>query len=105
MSQAGKMDENDNRNRLIIDTVKFIEKTLPDNIIIENVPGILKFSINVNGEHIKIVDYISKELEKLKYFINYSILDAADYGTPQYRKRAIFLMSKFRKWEFPKSNI
>ena len=102
MSQAGKMDENDNRKRLIIDTVKFIEKTLPDNIIIENVPGILKFSINVSGEHIKIVDYISKELEKLKYFINYSILDAADYGTPQYRKRAIFLISKFRKWEFPK---
>ncbi len=63
MSQAGKMDENDVRNRLIIDTVKFISKTLPDNIIIENVPGILKFSIKVNGKQVKIVDYISSELK------------------------------------------
>ena len=102
MSQAGKMDENDVRNRLIIDTIKFIKETLPENIIIENVPGILKFSINVKGEYIKIVDYISTELEKLKYYINYSVLDAADYGTPQYRKRAIFLISKIKKWDFPK---
>ena len=102
MSQAGKMDENDARNRLIIDTVKFISKTLPDNIIIENVPGILKFSINVNGEYVKIVDYISSELKKLNYYINYSVLDAADYGTPQHRKRAIFLLSRFKEWKFPK---
>ena len=102
MSQAGKMDENDVRNRLIIDTVKFISKTLPDNIIIENVPGILKFSINVNGEYIKIVDYISNKLKKLNYYINYSVLDAADYGTPQHRKRAIFLISKLKEWRFPK---
>lgn len=102
MSQAGKMDENDVRNRLIIDTVKFISKTLPDNIIIENVPGILKFSIKVNGKQVKIVDYISSELKKLKYYINYSVLDAADYGTAQHRKRAIFLLSRFKEWKFPK---
>lgn len=101
MSQAGKMDENDIRNRLIIDTIQFIKETLPDNILIENVPGILKFSINVNGKYVKIIDYISSELSKLKYFINYSVLDAADYGTPQYRRRAIFLISKYKKWEFP----
>ena len=102
MSQAGKMDENDVRNRLIIDTIKFIKNTMPDNIIIENVPGILKFSINVNGKYVKIVDYISNELKQLNYYINYTVLDAADYGTPQYRKRAIFLISKISEWKFPK---
>lgn len=101
MSQAGKMQQDDIRNKLIVNTIDFIKKTLPDNIIIENVPGILKFSINVNNKRIKIVDYILLELERLGYYINYSVLDAADYGTPQFRKRAIFLISKFRKWSFP----
>jgi len=101
MSQAGKMDENDPRNYLIIKVIEFIKKTLPNNIIIENVPMILKFSINVAGKIIKIVDYIEKELAPLGYFINYKILDACDYETPQHRKRAIFLISRLDFWEFP----
>lgn len=104
MSQAGKMDKNDVRNRLIIDTIKFIKNTLPDNIIIENVPQILKFSILLDNKEIKIIDFINNELKPLGYFVNYSILDAADYNTPQYRKRAIFLISKITKWEFPKKH-
>ncbi len=101
MSQAGKMDKNDPRNSLIIHTINFIKKTQPTNIIIENVPQILKFSIIVDSEEIKILDYIIDELEPLGYYINYGILDAADYGTPQTRKRGIFLISKIKKWEFP----
>lgn len=102
MSQAGKMDENDPRNLLIIHTIKFIKKTKPSNIIIENVPTILNFSIKINNKLIKILDYILQELEPLGYYINYAVLDAADYGTPQTRKRAIFLISNIKKWEFPK---
>lgn len=101
MSQAGKMDKNDPRNSLIIHTIEFIKRTLPTNIIIENVPQILKFSIKVNDEEVKILDYIIDEITPLGYHINYAVLDAADYGTPQTRKRAIFLISKIKKWEFP----
>lgn len=101
MSQAGKMDKNDSRNSLIIHTIEFIKRTLPTNIIIENVPQILKFSIKINDEEVKILDYIIDELTPLGYHINYAVLDAADYGTPQTRKRAIFLISKIKKWEFP----
>ena len=101
MSQAGKMDKNDPRNSLIIQTINFIKTTMPDNIIIENVPQILKFSIIIEYNEIKILDYILKELEPLGYYVNYGVLDAADYGTPQSRKRGIFLISKIRKWEFP----
>lgn len=104
MSVAGKMDPNDKRNLLITQTVEFIRRTQPTYIIIENVPGILKFSITINDRKIKIVDYIKDNLTPLGYYINYGILDAADYDTPQYRKRAIFLISKKRKWEFPKKS-
>ncbi|MDR1819359.1 MAG: DNA cytosine methyltransferase [Methanobrevibacter sp.] len=101
MSQAGKMDENDERNYLIIHTINFIKKTLPDNIIIENVPQMLKFSIKVDKKVVKIIHYIKKELEPLGYYINYRVLDACDYETPQNRKRAIILLSKIGKWKFP----
>ena len=101
MSQAGKMNPDDPRNTLIIHTINFIKETRPQNIIIENVPQILKFSIKINGIQKKIVDYITEELSPLGYHINYDILDASDYNTPQIRKRAIFLISSITKWDFP----
>lgn len=101
MSQAGKMNPDDPRNTLIIHTINFIKETHPQNIIIENVPQILKFSIKINGIQKKIVDYITEELSPLGYHINYDILDASDYNTPQTRKRAIFLISSITKWDFP----
>lgn len=104
MSLAGKMDKNDSRNQLIINIIEFIKITKPTNIIIENVPQILNFYIPFEDSYIKIIDYIHSELEPLGYFINASVLNAADYNTPQYRKRAIFLISKLKKWEFPDKN-
>lgn len=101
MSIAGKMDKNDPRNSLIIYTIEFIKQTLPSNILIENVPQILRFSIKVDDVEVKILEYILNELEPLGYFVNYGVLDAADYGTPQTRKRGIFLISKIKKWDFP----
>lgn len=101
MSVAGKMKEDDPRNSLIIYVIKFIKELKPQNIIIENVQGVLKTEILVNNKRIKIVDYIDKELKPLGYFINPTVVDTADYGTPQTRKRAIFLISKIAKWELP----
>lgn len=100
MSVAGKMDEKDPRNRLIIKVVEFIKKVKPNNIIIENVPTMFKTSILVNNEKIKIIDYIKNELSN-EYKISFNILNTADYGTPQTRNRAIVLMSKFENWELP----
>lgn len=102
MSVAGKMDENDVRNKLIMVVVDFIKDVRPKNIIIENVPGILNFSIVVDDKKVKIKDYIYNELEPYGYIINEKVLDAADFDTPQFRKRAIFLISKIKRWEFPK---
>lgn len=104
MSIAGKMNPKDPRNKLIIQVIEFIKETKPSNILIENVPAMLKFSIIVKGEPVRIVDYIEKSLSPLGYIVNYDVLDAADYNTPQYRKRAIFLISRLRHWKFPKKS-
>jgi len=99
MSVAGKMKEDDIRNSLIKYVVEFIKELNPEHILIENVPTILNTSIFINNQKIKITDYIETELKG--YYINYQIVDTADYGTPQTRKRAVFLISKNKKWEFP----
>ena len=101
MSVAGQMKEDDPRNSLIKFVVKMIQDLYPKYAIIENVAGILKTYISLYGNSVKIVDYIREELEPLGYIINSEVIDAADHGTPQNRKRAIFLISRVGKWEFP----
>ena len=101
MSVAGKMKENDPRNSLIKYVIEFIKQLEPDNIIIENVPGILRTYISIKGVKTLIIEYINNELKPLGYNINSTLIDTANYGTPQTRKRAIFLISKFSKWELP----
>jgi len=98
-SMAGKMEEDDIRNSLIKYVIKMIQDLKPKNILIENVPGMLKSYILHNGEKIKMLDYIEQELDG--YIINTKVVNTADYGTPQNRKRAIFLISNIKKWEFP----
>ena len=102
MSIAGKMQEDDPRNSLIKFVVEIIKALEPSNALIENVRGVLKTSILVNGKSVKIVDYVNSELTPLGYFINPVVVDASDYGTPQTRRRAIFLISKIAKWDLPK---
>ena len=68
MSVAGKMDQNDPRNKLIIFVIQSILDLNADFALIENVPGILKFFIKVNDKWIKITDYILNKLKK-KYNI------------------------------------
>ncbi len=99
MSIAGHMREDDPRNSLIKYVVKMIQDLQPSYAIIENVPRILTTYLVDKQKKIKVVDFILRELHM--YHVNYQIVDTADYGTPQSRKRAIFLISKKEKWEFP----
>ena len=99
MSLAGKMQEDDPRNSLIKYVVKLAQELQPTNILIENVPKVLKTYLVHHGEKLKITDFIKNELEPLGYVINPVVVDASDYGTPQSRKRAIYLISKLGKWE------
>ena len=101
MSLAGKMHEDDPRNSLIKYVIKLAQELEPTNILIENVPKVLNTYLVHKGKKLKITDFIKNELEPLGYIINPVVVDASDYGTPQSRKRAIFLISKLRKWELP----
>ncbi len=100
MSNAGKKDKDDERNRLIIPVIEFIKRVEPNNILIENVPQMFNSEIIIRNKWTNILSYITKEVTKLGYKIKAEVLDSADYGTPQHRKRAIILISK-NDFDFP----
>jgi len=101
MSIAGKMEEDDPRNSLIIKALQVFKELKPDYMLIENVTQMLKTSIVYRGKQIKIVDFITKQIGN-DYVAKFNVFDAADYGTPQFRKRAIVrIYKKTLTWKDP----
>lgn len=107
MSLAGSKDENDPRNYLVISAVEAVKRIKPKYVLFENVTMQLKTTIVYEGKKILIPDYIKQELGNEYSFNSNYIMNTMDYGVPQQRKRAIFLM--VRKdvgtiWELPPAN-
>jgi len=85
-SVAGKRDPNDPRNRLFEQFVRVVQETQPDYFVMENVPGILTMSKG------KVAEAILEAFAEAGYpGTSVAILEAADYGVPQLRSRAIFV--------------
>ncbi|SFI01445.1 DNA (cytosine-5)-methyltransferase 1 [Selenomonas ruminantium] len=90
-------EQDDPRNRLFFEFVKFVDMANPKAIVIENVQGI----ITRNNGYAK--KRIYEIFESRGYSVNHCILNAADYGVPQYRKRNFFVILKgSRKFDFNK---
>jgi DNA (cytosine-5)-methyltransferase 1 len=84
----------DPRNRLMFRFLDYVDYFLPDCVLIENVPGLL----TKRGA----VEYIMGRLEGAGYNAGHRVLNAADYGAPQVRKRVFFLASRVGIIEFPR---
>lgn len=100
MSIAWKMEEDDPRNSLIIKAVDMILDTDVTSFLIENVPQALKTFIIYHWEKVSIPDFIKMRLEG-KYKITFNVANAADYWTPQTRKRFIILWHKTKERNLP----
>jgi len=92
---AGYRSLNDHRNQLYRTFLEFVQEFRPLNVIIENVPEILKaYDSLVKNE-------ITEQLELLGYKVASASLNAANYGVPQTRSRAFFLASLDGPLRFP----
>ena len=92
---------NDDRNYLINYVIRAIEELLPQFILIENVPALLRLKLPYEGKQCKITDILSMKFSST-YTIESKIVDSADYGVPQTRLRAIIRMyPKGEKWSWP----
>jgi DNA (cytosine-5)-methyltransferase 1 len=101
MSMAGKMDEADPRNTLIVKVMEAVKALSPEFVLIENVPQMLKTSILYQGQAVKITDFIAQMCQG-QYEIVSEVFDTSNHGTPQYRKRAIIrLFKKQYQWKNP----
>ena len=75
----------DPRNNLIRHFLRFVVAMRPKSVMLENVPALAE-----DGRFRR----LCKSLEKLGYHYLVRILDAADYGVPQRRRRLIMLASR-----------
>ena len=84
-SNEGKKNQNDPRNSLIWSYFNIIKKKKPRVWVFENVPG---FKRSYGGKFYK---EAMNFVEKLPYKVSSMILDTANYGVPQHRKRFIMI--------------
>lgn len=90
-SMVGQRRKDDKRNSLFEEVVRVTRITNPKIVIIENVVGLLSMTTQ-DGKDVK--KLIIEEFENLGYNVKYKVLNAADYGVPQQRKRVIFIITK-----------
>lgn len=94
MSTAGKKEEFDPRNSLICCAVEIIKRIKPKYVLLENVPEQLLTRIRVDDKLLLIPDYLNVQLGNDYFFADEIVVDSSDYGVPQSRQRAIFLLSR-----------
>lgn len=87
-SLSGHRDPKDPRNSLFMDYLRIVKDLKPKFFVMENVPGMLSMK-TASGE--KVIDVVLNEMKKTGYNVHYEILNAAEYGVPQARKRLIFI--------------
>lgn len=97
-SMAGKRDVLDERNNLFKQVVRVASIIKPKIVVIENVVGLLSMR---NEFEKSIKDEILRDFEQLGYKIDYQVLNAAEFGVPQARKRVIFIASNKSQVKFP----
>lgn len=93
-----KSEDEDPRNKLFFEFVKFVDLAMPKAIVIENVRGI----VTMNNGYAK--KRIYEIFESRGYVVNNEILNASDYGVPQKRARNFFVMLKKDKFDFTTIN-
>ena len=104
-SVAGKMDPDDSRSKLIFTFLDVIKKVRPKAFVMENVKGIMSSPL----KHVPlserdesdpdqklgtVLDVILAEFDKLGYKTVYGVLDAVNYGVPQFRERFVLIGSR-----------
>lgn len=85
MSVAGLRQSNDPRNQLYRSYLRLVAQARPRACVLENVPGML----TLFGGQIR--DALLTDFAALGYRVTYQILNAADYGVPQNRRRVFFV--------------
>lgn len=87
-SMAGKRLQNDQRNQLYHYTMAIIAKVQPRIFVLENVPGILSYQ---ESDGVLVIKKIQALAQASGYYLEWVVLNAANFGVAQKRRRVIFI--------------
>ncbi len=87
-SAAGSRDPVDPRNQVLVAVARAISKLQPDCALIENVSMLLA---DKHGDRIR---KFERTIRQGGFHITHIVLDASEFGVPQKRKRAFFLVTR-----------
>ena len=95
-----KHNDNDERNFLFREYMRFVKEFMPDYIVLENVSGMRSTAGGQFEQNIK------EYMWDLGYETTVDFLNAVDFGVPQYRQRLLFVgvrkdSNKTRPFNFP----
>ena len=93
-SMAGNRVITDPRNSLYLELLEIVKNVKPKFVVMENVEGLRSM---LNG---KVETKILNDFRKVGYEVSVKVLNAADYYTPQIRKRVIFIGNRVGKKNF-----
>lgn len=102
--QTPKADALEEKNRLILEVIPVAHALKPRVIIAENVRQILTLKVQHQGTQKRVIDILRDALPQYQLFS--SVVNVADYGIPQGRKRALLvLVHKKERWLKPMLKI
>lgn len=84
VTKNGAYRVNDPRNALIYEFLRFVRDFMPRSVLLENVPDLASTTR---------FKRFRKRLERLGYVSNFEVMDAAEYGVPQRRRRLVLVAS------------
>lgn len=90
-SNAGRRKEDDKRNDLIKDYIRFVKLVRPKVIFFENVKGFTQEFQKNKSKGKKYSNYVVKRLSGLGYDVKGKMIDFSKFGVPQKRTRFILV--------------
>lgn len=98
--RGGFKDET--QGTLFFDILRILDYHKPAMLLLENVPGLLTIDEG------RTMETVMGSLDELGYDVQYKVLDSADFGLPQRRKRVYivgFLKELQVKYEYPEPTV
>ena len=85
-SLTSKNRKEDPRNSLVLEVARVAEETRPRAVVMENVPGLVDKGADLFGR-------LLARLRAIGYFCEWDVLQVADFGVPQRRRRLVMFAS------------
>ena len=85
--QTDAAKKNEEKNSLILGIIPAVQALRPRFVVAENVRQILTLAIKRGKHEVTVVEYLTRELPDYTFFSG--VINVADYGIPQHRRRAI----------------